>query len=578
MPRLFRGLALGALVLVLVSAAMASDTVNSNEARPLAKDDSAGKTDDARADKKKPSRRKEGAKTPETRGDRTQRDGKGPEKSVPAQVAPASKPALSGPVAKDEKKPAEAKPATAKDAKDDGEKSKPATYKLKKRPWKIEINLDGIFEGRTMAEIAMHGKEWSDFEVLKAMEHGAAVKAGDFLIAFNTERIDRAIADLQRDLAVAKIAFQEAELQVQLLQSTVPLDLASSDRLRRVSEEDYEQFLKVDRPLSQRLMDFMVKVSEDNLSYEKEELRQLEKMYKADDLVEETEEIILKRTRDSVARATFNLERMKTERETVLKLTLPRAEESIKLNRQRQEIDWKRSHTTIPNAKRRAELALEKLKIEGGRSEERLQRLLADRTWMTYKAPVTGIVYYGRCTRGKWSNLDTAFEKLRRGGHVMNEDVFMTIVEPRPLVVRTTIPERHIQHVKPGMKGIVQPTGFPDAKLTAIVDRINAAPFGSQGFDAVVNVALDESSPPVVPGMTCELRIVPYRKSEALTIPAAALGTDDQDPLKYHVCVPGKDGKPDKRPVTIGKRADKQVEILKGLAEGDEILAECPKE
>ena len=533
MKRVCQLLVLGVLSLILSHSATAAQL--------------ASKTDSPRAERRKAAESKGGTKSRDPQSDRTP----------------------------------QAKPPAVKEqdgAKTDGAKDKPATYKVKKRTLKIEITLDGIFEGRSMAEIAMHGKEWAEYEILKAVEHGTAVKPGDFLIALDTEKIDRTIADLQRDQALGRLALQEAELQVQLLQSTMPLDIAQSERARRVAEQDYVQFTKVDRPLSERVMNFMVKMSEDFLAYEKEELRQLEKMYKADDLVEETEEIILKRARDSVERATFNLERAKTERETILKLSLPRAEEMLKLNGLRQEIDWKRSQATIPNAGRRMELALEKLKIERGRSEERLQKLLADREQMTVKSPIEGVVYYGRCNRGKWSNVDNFLEKLRRGGRVQNEDVFMTVVASRPLVVRTTIPERQLQHVKPGLQGFVQPTGFSDVKLTAIIERISAAPLGSQGFDATVTVAIDESTPPLVPGMSCELRLVPYCKSDALTIPAAALGTDDQDPRKFYVCLPSKDGKPAKRPVTLGKRADRQVEILKGLAEGDEILAECPKE
>ena len=40
----------------------------------------------------------------------------------------------------------------------------------------------------------------------------------------------------------------------------------------------------------------------------------------------------------------------------------------------------------------------------------------------------------------------------------------------------------------------------------------------------------------------------------------------------------GKGDKPEKRPVTVGKRNDKQVEILQGLAEGDQVLLERPKD
>jgi hypothetical protein len=39
-----------------------------------------------------------------------------------------------------------------------------------------------------------------------------------------------------------------------------------------------------------------------------------------------------------------------------------------------------------------------------------------------------------------------------------------------------------------------------------------------------------------------------------------------------------KEGKPRKQAVTLGQKTEKQVEILKGLAEGDRILAEATKD
>ena len=44
------------------------------------------------------------------------------------------------------------------------------------------------------------------------------------------------------------------------------------------------------------------------------------------------------------------------------------------------------------------------------------------------------------------------------------------------------------------------------------------------------------------------------------------------------MALPGKGEKTEKRLVSLGKRNEKRVEILSGLAEGDVILAEFPKD
>lgn len=496
-------------------------------------------------------------------------------KKVPAkEVKPAAaKNAVPCPPAKGGQKAESAKPPEAKAC-----DTKPATYKVKKRLFKVEVTLDGVFEAKTAADVVLRPREWSEFEILRAVEHGTPVKPGDLLVSLETEKIDKAIADLERDLTLSRLGLQESELQLRMARSSAPLDLASSERSKRDIDQNLAQFLKVDRPMMERMVNFMVKMSEDQLAYEQEELRQLEKMYKADDLVEETEEIILRRTRDAVARAKFSVERAKTDRDSILKMSMPRAEEALKLAVQRQAIEFQKTQAAVPAAQRKLELGLEKMKVELGRSEERLKRLLADRQLMNVKAPIGGIVYYGKVVRGKWSGAETGADKLRRGSRLMADDVFMTIVEPRPLAVRAAASEKQLLWVTAGLKATVKPTALPDLRLTAIVERVSPVPGGAKDFDTSVTVALADEARAVMPGMTCEVKLVPYLNRHALAIPAAALGTDEIDAARQLVALPGKGDQPIKREVSVGKRTDKLVEIVKGLTVGEEILAEFPKE
>ena len=101
---------------------------------------------------------------------------------------------------------------------------------------------------------------------------------------------------------------------------------------------------------------------------------------------------------------------------------------------------------------------------------------------------------------------------------------------------------------------------------------------GGNGFDCQLTLAGEGLNSAIVPGMNCELKMIPYKKTDALTLPPKAVFTEEFDPAKQYVYLQGKDGKPQKRVVTLGERNDKQVEVLQGLAEGDEILLEKPKE
>jgi len=476
-------------------------------------------------------------------------------------------------------KPEAKKPESEKESKAAKEsKAGPSTLTVKKAPMKICLSLRGTFEAETMHAISVRLKEWKGLEVLKAVAHGAHVKKGETLVQFDTEGIDRVIADLRADQQIAALQFKQAESNLRLLEASTPLELAAAERSKRIADEDLIRFLGIDRPLAEKAEDFMLKMSQNMLQYEEEELRQLEKMYQADDLTEETEEIILKRQRDTVERAKFSLEIARILHEQAIKVQLPRTEEIRKENMRREALDLDRAKSTLPVALEQQRLELEKLKMQQSRNQQRLQRLLADRDAMKVVAPAEGVVFYGRFVRGDWNGANNAADDLHPGGDVNAGQVFMTSVEMRPLIIRATVAERDLQWMHVGLQGTVVATAYPELKLSAVLSKINAIPSIDGKFEALFRVELDKQAAALVPEMTCTIRLVPYLNKEALTIPASALFTDELDDQKHYVYLLANDGKPKKQPVTAGKKSDDRVEIVQGLAAGDRILLEKPKD
>jgi len=424
------------------------------------------------------------------------------------------------------------------------EKGAPAVYTVKKEPFSVNVSLKGVFEALRMTEIVLDAEEWSSFKVLRAVKHGERVKEGALLVAFDAEGIDKAIADLRRAQALRKAEIAQAQLELKQAEESLPFDRRAAERDKKRADENLKRFLEVERPFSVKATEQSFKQAKRFLEYELEELRQLEKMYKEDDLTEETEEIVLKRQRDAVDSARFNLERVTLDRKRKLTVSLPRQEEDLR---------------------------------EAARPEERLKKLLKDRALMTLKSPVSGIVYYGSCTNGVWSNPEQIASKLKPGGMFQPGGVLMTIVSPRPVIVRSTIPEKDLHLVRPGIRGWAQPVGFPDLKLTAVVRKVDSIPRGSGSFGAEVTVSTGGEAEAVMPGMNCTLKLVAYRKKEAVTVPVTAVFTDGEDGVSY-VYLAGKGKKPVKRKVETGKRNEKKVEILKGLKPGDRIFRRKPKE
>jgi multidrug efflux pump subunit AcrA (membrane-fusion protein) len=207
-----------------------------------------------------------------------------------------------------------------------------------------------------------------------------------------------------------------------------------------------------------------------------------------------------------------------------------------------------------------------------------LKKLLADRDMMTVKSPIDGIVYYGKSVRGKFSDSNSLAESLRPNGSIMPNQIVMTVVAPRPMSITATVPETQLHYLRPGLKGIATPTGYPDLKLSTEIDDVSDVPTAPGSFDAGLAVTLSRKSKWIMPGMSCKIKLVPYLKKDALVVPPKYIQTDDVDEDKNFVWLLDKDGKPQRRDIKVGEKTDKHVEILKGLTEGEKVSLEGPKE
>src|SRR5262249_28402873 len=155
------------------------------------------------------------------------------------------------------------------------------------------------------------------------VEHGATVHKGDAVLWLDLEKIDQTIRDLENDRQLAELSIKQAEEELPLLEKAAPHDLTAAERAKRFADEDLKKWVEQDRALMEKVTNFRVKMESDWTEYAKEELRQLEKMYRSKDLTEETEEIILKRQRNMVEMYLFWLKLAEIDRDETLKITLP---------------------------------------------------------------------------------------------------------------------------------------------------------------------------------------------------------------------------------------------------------------
>ena len=119
-----------------------------------------------------------------------------------------------------------------------------------------------------------------------------------------------------------------------------------------------------DLPYKKKSAAMSLKSYRDSLAYATEELNQLKKMYEADDLTEETEEIILQRTQNQVDRAKFLLEGAIKKNQEFNDIVVPREVVAMQDAYDRKKLSMSTIRKVLPVELKKKKLELQKLEEE----------------------------------------------------------------------------------------------------------------------------------------------------------------------------------------------------------------------
>jgi RND family efflux transporter MFP subunit len=446
----------------------------------------------------------------------------------------------------------------------------PRTAEATKGPFTVILELTGSFEPRGAAEVAFRSKTYSgELEIEEAAGLGP-VTEGQVLVRFKTEKVDRAIDSAEMDLSLARTNLQKQKEEFARQGEATEIALLQARTAYERAKQNLDLFREVQMPMRKEQADHNLRGSEFFLQDQIEELEQLEKMYKADDLTEETEEIVLRRTRRNLERQKKGLEFQRTNHRIAMEVDLPRDLEGVELALRKETNQWERVEATARLGLEAARIELEKAKTNFARQEENLGRLKADRDQFVLTAPIAGIAIPGTFARGKWTSLDESGRALKAGQNAKPEQVLFTVIVPGALGVRTSVGEADLLKMRAGQSATASPVAAPDRSFPAKVARV--MPVSTDGNYEVL-LDLDGADERLMPGQGVKVKVTVDDRPDALTVPAAAVYKDDG---KSWVQV-WADGKASPREVTTGPTSDGRTEICSGLEPGEKVLAKPEK-
>ncbi|WP_312311548.1 macrolide transporter subunit MacA [Atlantibacter sp.] len=147
----------------------------------------------------------------------------------------------------------------------------------------------------------------------------------------------------------------------------------------------------------------------------------------------------------------------------------------------------------------------------------------------------------------------------------------LTLADLSTMLVKAQVSEADIIHLRPGLKAWFTVLGDPLTRYEGVLKDILPTP--EKVNDAIFYYARFEVPNPksvLRLDMTAQVHIQLSGMKNVLTIPLAALG----DPIgdnRYRITIM-RNGETREREVSIGARNDTQVQIVKGLEEGEEVV------
>lgn len=159
---------------------------------------------------------------------------------------------------------------------------------------------------------------------------------------------------------------------------------------------------------------------------------------------------------------------------------------------------------------------------------------------------------------------------IEEGEMVNTSTKVIRLIDPSRFYVEVNVDEVDVRYVKLGQPVTITLDAYPDLVLTGKVVEIGIVP-SSQGEIVLfpVKVELDSADPRVRSGMSAEAEIVVDKAEGALVVPLDAVIENNGRSL---VTVVTPDG-PRPTPVATGISDGMYVQIVRGLKEGDMVLA-----
>lgn len=439
---------------------------------------------------------------------------------------------------------------------------------LEAKPFTVSHNLKATALPESVVTIRLDTKVWETFKIVSIASHGSAIKKGEPLIVFETDVVDRKLADAKQALASAELGMSQAELDLATMEKTVPEQLVRMERGAKIAAEELSYFEETRRKSSEESANQSLKRQQQVLASYQEELKQLLKMYEADDITEQTEEIILQKQRDAVEYAEFALRMETLEHKRTLTVTLPRELIALTEKRDDTSLQLSKAKQDLPRSLELKKIEMGKMKTSLKRQREELADLELDRKLFEIKAPADGLFYFGAIENGTWTTGEVLKTLVPKSAVPVGKNLASFIPETTKLIIESFASQSDAEALEKGAKGFAVLSGKDEELIPVTLSKSSEVPNPQGTYPTTFTAEWPKSLTPAT-GQSLDVKIISYSNEKAIAVPTKAIELGAKG---WTIEVKLADGKTERRVITRGKSNSEITEITTGAEAGQVVI------
>lgn len=442
------------------------------------------------------------------------------------------------------------------------------TYEAGYEPFTIQINESGSIESRD--RVVIKSQVPGNKTIIYLIKEGTMVKEGDLLIEMDASALQDKLVEEEIELEDAEAELISSRENLAVVKNQAEADIAQAELDYRFAKQDLDKYREGEYAMS-------LKQANSKITLARAELQQ------AEDRLNGSKELFEKRYISETELESDELAKQRAQMDLELALQEKVLLETFTYDRQiaQLESDVEQARLALERAERkaRANIAEAEARFSARRAEVQREQVSTRslRTRIencTIRAPSDGMVIYAP-QGNRWEE-----EILQEGLSVRELQELIYLPTADAMIAEIKVHESLLNKLELGQQATITVDALPSETFTGEVIDIAVMPEdgGWRNPDLkeyVTRVAINETSPLLRSGMTCQAEILVAHFDQALTVPIQAVLRVDEQPTVF---TPSWGGRPVAKPVKLGMDNNRKVQILEGLSAGDEVLLNPPLE